>query len=250
MLKTGPDIATEAGMDGAVHGKDAALDAGPTPLDSSDGTRDLDAASGRSAASDDASQAAMADAGMPADRMDAQVAPVLPPFQRVHRIPLRVHRGDSGLSASQIAKVLEEVNRIWWTQAAVCFEAEITSDATPRKDGFDLSFHRSTLGCATKANGVYCGDHDVHTLDMPSLGAADNAQWDTEQDAARTSAHELGHGLRLEHFNGFADSNDSLMSSGRQGFKLHATEISTARARAAQMALPDTSPAFCAAPTL
>jgi hypothetical protein len=245
-LGTGPDVAAEASWDGAVHGMDAAMGAGPSPLDASGDARGLDAAPGHADASGDASQPSAADAG----RVDAQVAAAPPPFARVYRIALRVHRGDSGLSANQVATVLEEVNHIWWTQAAVCFEAEITSDAAPRKDGFDLSFHRSTLGCETKANGVYCGDHDVHTLDMPSLGAADNAQWDTGQNAARTSAHELGHGLRLEHYNGFADSNDSLMSSGRQGFKLHDTEISTARARAAQVALPDTSPAFCAAPML
>jgi hypothetical protein len=155
-----------------------------------------------------------------------------PPFTPALQIPLRVHRGDSGLSGAQLASVLEEMNAIWWTQAAICFEIEIVKNDEPRRDGFDLWFHRKTLGCNTTANGVFCGDHDVHSLDAPSLGRADDAAWNVRQAPARTAAHELGHGLNLQHYNGFADSNDSLMSSGRQGFKLHASELETARRRA------------------
>jgi hypothetical protein len=159
-----------------------------------------------------------------------------PPFSPAFHIPLRVHRGDSGLTARVLASVLEEVNQIWWKQAAVCFEIEIVHDDAEAPDGFDLWFHRKTLGCDTVANGVYCGDHDVHSLDAPSLGAANNAEWNVRLLPARTAAHELGHGLNLPHYNGFADSNDSLMSSGRQGFKLHDSEVAIARKRAQQKA--------------
>lgn len=169
-----------------------------------------------------------------------------PPFSRVYRIPLRVHREDSGQSAETLAAVLEEVNQIWWKQAAVCFEIEIVRNQPARKDGFDLWFHRAKLGCGANGNGVYCGDHDLHALDGPSLSPTNRPEWRTTRNAARTAAHELGHGLTLEHYNGRADSNDSLMSSGRQGFKLSATEVTAARKRAAVKALQDTSPLPCA----
>ena len=176
---------------------------------------------------------------------DAAAAPALP-FERTYRIPLRVHRGDSGLSPQALASVLEEVNAIWLRQAAVCFEVELVSHDARRQDGFDLWFHRVRLGCNSRGNGVYCGDHDMHVLDRPSLNPADNARWDTRQDAARTAAHELGHALTLQHYNGQPDSNDSLMSSGRQGFKLSASEVTAARRRAAQKALPEGTARTCA----
>ena len=172
-------------------------------------------------------------------------APVLP-FDRTYRIPLRVHRGDSGLAMPALASILEEVNAIWLRQAAVCFEVEVVTNDARRSDGFDLWFHRARLGCNSRGNGVYCGDHDMHVLDRPSLNPANTPQWDTRQDAARTAAHELGHALTLEHYNGRPDSNDSLMSSGRQGFKLGTAEITAARRRAAQKALPDGTVRTCA----
>lgn len=178
---------------------------------------------------------------------DAAVpAPTPPPFARVYRIALRVHRADSGLSGANLAAVLEEVNRIWWKQAAICFEIEVVNHETRRRDGFDLWYHRAKLGCNTNANGVYCGDHDIHSLDNPSLGPTNTPRWDTERNPARTGAHELGHALGLAHYNGFPDSNDSLMSSGRQGFKLSTAEVTAARRRAELKALPNTSPAPCA----
>lgn len=168
------------------------------------------------------------------------------PFDRTYRVPLRVHRGDTGLSPQALASILEEVNEIWLRQAAVCFEIETVRNDARRTDGFDLWFHRAKLGCNTTANGVYCGDHDIHVLDKPSLSPVDDRQWKTRQDTARTAAHELGHGLTLQHYNGQRDSNDSLMSSGRQGFKLGPAEVTAARRRAAQKALPDAAARACA----
>jgi hypothetical protein len=179
------------------------------------------------------SEASAQDAGPDAGRSAGGDASVKPPaLTPAFHIPLRVHRGDSGLSGRLLASVLEEVNEIWWSQAALCFEVEIVRDDQPRSDGFDLWFHRSKLGCNTTANGVYCGDHDIHSLDAPSLGRASDPAWNVRQLPARTAAHELGHGLSLPHFNDQPDSNDSLMSSGRQGFKLHTAEVEAARRRA------------------
>jgi hypothetical protein len=226
-----PDEGAEQANDELDGGRDARGAEPPARADaaSADAARDaqpLDASVQDAGASADASaDADRADAGQDAS------APELP-FTPAFRIPLRVHRGDSGLSGAQLASVLEEMNEIWWKQAAVCFEIEIVKNDEPRRDGFDLWFHRSKLGCNTTANGVYCGDHDVHSLDAPSLGRADDAEWNVRLMPARTAAHELGHGLNLQHYNGFDDSNDSLMSSGRQGFKLHARELETARKRA------------------
>jgi hypothetical protein len=173
-----------------------------------------------------------------------------PPLTPVYRVPLRVHVGDSALDDTSLLAVLDEMSWIWWSQAAVCFEIEIVDGQQTMQAGFDFWFHRSEIPCSPGANGVYCGDHDIHSLDRPSLGAADNMEWDTERNPSRTSAHELGHGLSLQHYNGFADSNDSLMSSGRQGFKLHEAEITAARNRARSKALPDLGPLYCAPPSL
>ncbi|HEX6241609.1 MAG TPA: hypothetical protein VFZ61_11965 [Polyangiales bacterium] len=214
-----------------------APDAAVAPIDAR--TNDVDAAP--DAARDAASEAGVAQVGDAGTR-DAGA----PPFAQAFHIALRVHREQSGLPGSALASVLEEVNQIWWRQAAICFEIEVVRSAAVRQDGFDLWFHRSGLGCGATGNGVYCGDHDIHSLDMPSLGAVNDPAWDSRQNAARTTAHELGHGLSLDHYNGFPDSNDSLMSSGRQGFKLHESEISAARTRARAKALANSSAQPCA----
>jgi hypothetical protein len=168
-----------------------------------------------------------------------------PPMSPVHRIPLRVHVANSGFGGQELSEVLEEMNWIWWSQAAVCFEIETVHDDQTMSGGFDLWFHRTSIPCSPGANGVYCGDHDIHSLDAPRLGGTDSPAWAVERPPARTAAHELGHGLTLDHFNGQPDSYDSLMSSGRMGFKLHEAEIQAARRRAAEKALPDDGSEFC-----
>src|SRR5438105_4606794 len=40
----------------------------------------------------------------------------------VYRIKLRVHNGQTTLTAAELRKSLEEMNSIWWSQAGVCFE--------------------------------------------------------------------------------------------------------------------------------
>jgi hypothetical protein len=173
-----------------------------------------------------------------------------PPFPTVYRIALRVHRGDSDLTDDELSAVLDEMNWIWWSQAAICFEIEVVSDEATMQTGFDFWFHKGDIPCSPGANGVYCGDHDIHTKDTPSLAPVDDPMWDTVHDPSRTSAHELGHGLTLEHYDGHDDSPDSLMSSGRQGFKLHDFEIEAARTRADQKKLDDTGAIHCTPPVL
>ncbi|HMI94829.1 MAG TPA: hypothetical protein VK509_25825, partial [Polyangiales bacterium] len=217
------------------------LDAGPSAPDAASDASTRDAA-------DAPDSALVPDAGAPDDGAGGRGED--PPQTPVYRIPLRVHHGDSALDDATLLAVLDEMNWIWWSQAAVCFEIEIVDGEQTMQAGFDFWFHQGEIPCSPGANGVYCGDHDIHSLDRPSLGAVDNMEWDTEHNPSRTSAHELGHGLSLDHFNGFADSNDSLMSSGRQGFKLHEAEITAARNRARSKALADTAPLYCAAPAL
>lgn len=247
--KTPDDTEESPTRDAAVVARDGGLDAGEkddaAQLDAAvEPPRDATSAVDAAVEIEDAASAAGRDAGSDAGRdAGGATSPLTPAFH----IPLRVHRADSGLSGAQLAAVLEEVNQIWWKQAGVCFEVEVVRGEQVRSDGFDFWFHRSQVGCNTSANGVYCGDHDIHSLDTPNLGAADDPAWQTKLKPARTTAHELGHGLNLEHYNGHADSNDSLMSSGRQGFKLHEAEIGTARRRAQSKASADSPASPCAA---
>ena len=174
--------------------------------------------------------------GMPGVGVNGQ----MPPQQPVYRMRARIHVGNSGLSNTELTAILEEMNWIWWSQAAVCFEFETVATEETRSEGFDLWFLQSS---STSYNGYYQNDHDIWTLDQPSLGSAPNP---TQYPASRTAAHELGHALTLSHYNGQADSDDSLMSSGRRGWKLHTFEVDDARTRAAQKALADTEPLYCA----
>lgn len=217
--------ASDAGTEDAGH---TLLDAGP------------DAQAGSDAGDAGEPAVAAVDAGGGTAGRGAE-----PPMSPVHRVPLRVHLGNSGLSGQELAAVLEEMNWIWWSQAAVCFEVETVDNDQTLSGGFDLWFHETSIPCSPGANGVYCGDHDIHSLDAPRLGRTDAPDWSVELPPARTAAHELGHGLTLDHFNGQPDSNDSLMSSGRMGFKLHEAEIQAARRRAAAKALPDDGSEFC-----
>lgn len=164
----------------------------------------------------------------------------MPPQTPVYRIPLRIHRGDSGMGPTELGDVLEEMQWIWWSQAAICFEIEVVDHDDTMNVGYDLWF--VTDPKSGNYNGYYNGDHDIWTIDQPSLGSAPNP---TEHPASRTSAHELGHGLNLSHYNNQPDSDDALMSSGKRGWELHDFEIDTARNRAAAKAIDDLTPIYC-----
>ena len=162
----------------------------------------------------------------------------------VYRIKLRVHNGQTSLPVAELRKSLEQMNSIWWSQAGVCFEITSTKDDARAPEGFDIWFVPEVPD-PPGVNGAYKGDHDIWSRDYPNLMPAPNP---VTQRAARTSAHELGHGLTLRHYNGYPESPDSLMSSGTLGWRLHDFQIQAARARAQQKANPDTRPTNCSAP--
>jgi hypothetical protein len=164
----------------------------------------------------------------------------------VYRINLRVHRGRSALPAAELRKSLEEMNSIWLSQAGVCFEITSVRDDSTAANGFDIWFVPEVPD-PPGVNGVFKGDHDVWSRDYPNLRPAIKP---VAYRAARTSAHELGHGLSLRHYDGFADSADSLMGSGFLGWQLHDFEIEAARARARQKANPNLIPTSCSPPEI
>src|SRR5438128_1073772 len=129
----------------------------------------------------------------------------------VYRIKLRVHNRQTTLPAAELRKSLEEMNSIWWSQAGVCFEITSTKDDARAREGFDIWFV-SEVPDPPGVNGSYKGDHDIWSRDYPDLMPAPHP---VTQRAARTSAHELGHGLTLRHYNGYPESADNLMSPAR-----------------------------------
>jgi hypothetical protein len=164
----------------------------------------------------------------------------------VYRIKLKVHNGRSSLPVAELRQALDEMNSIWWSQAGICFEITSVKDDSKAPDGFDIWF-LPEVPDPPGANGVYKGDHDIWSRDYPNLQAAPNP---ATHRAARTSAHELGHGLTLRHYNNFPDSPDALMASGTLGWRLLDFQIESARARAQQKAYRDTSALNCSPPAV
>ncbi len=164
-----------------------------------------------------------------------------PPYLPVYRVPLRVHLRRSGRSPHQFSQVFEEINRIWWSQAGICFEIQAVDHDTPLRNGMDIWFE-PVLNQHTALNGYYTEDHDIWVRDMPVLGPAPNPSGDP---AARTAAHEFGHGFALHHRQ---ESDDNLMRSKTFGWQLNGREIRHARAVASHKALPDTAPLQCGPP--
>jgi hypothetical protein len=136
---------------------------------------------------------------------------------------------------------LEEMNFIWWSQAGVCFEITSTKDNATAADGFDIWFVPDVPD-PPGVNGVYKGDHEIWSRDYPRLSPAPNP---VTHRSARTSAHELGHGLTLSHYDGYPDSPADLMSSGTLGWHLNDFQVQAARIRAQRKAIPDTTPTAC-----
>jgi hypothetical protein len=164
--------------------------------------------------------------------------PVLEP---VYRIALRVHLGQSGRSPSDFKLMLEEINRIWLVQAGICFEMQTVLDDEPLERGMDIWFLPVLPGGA-EMNGYYRDEHSIQVRDTPILGPASHP---ARYPAARTAAHECGHGLSLFHRQ---DSDDNLMRSKTLGWQLNSREVQEARKAAAQKALPDTAPRRCGEP--
>jgi len=168
-----------------------------------------------------------------------------PPFEPVYRIELRVHIGESAMTDEELLAALNEMNDIWLAQAAICFEIHTVTDDQVMSDGYDFWFLE--YNASSGANGMYSGPHNIWTLDQPSLGSSPNP---VMMNAARTSAHELGHVLTLNHTNCGAPCSDALMASGKKGYKLEDFEVDQARGRAQQKALPDLEPLGCGVPMI
>jgi hypothetical protein len=173
-------------------------------------------------------------------QIDCSVVPPLP-LGPVYRIPLRVHLGESGRSPAGFKEILEEINEIWLSQAGICFEMQAVLDDVPLQQGMDIWF-LPVLPGGPGLNGYYRNDHNIQVRDTPILSPAAHP---AHYPAARTAAHECGHGLSLFHRQ---DSNDNLMRSKTYGWHLNVLEIMEARKAAAEKALPDTTPRHCGEP--
>ncbi|MBU0676105.1 MAG: hypothetical protein KJ950_15820 [Proteobacteria bacterium] len=156
---------------------------------------------------------------------------VLFPFQEVYRIPLRVHLAGSSRSLHDFIPIYNEINRIWFSQAGICFDVEsVMDDVDLDSDGFDMWFTPDLGGF----NGYFDGEY-IQMKDVPVLAPAENPSSDP---AARTAAHELGHALGLGHRQ---DSVENLMRSKTFGWRLYPEEIEIARQNAAEITLPQSA---------
>jgi hypothetical protein len=168
------------------------------------------------------------------------------PLCPLYRIPVRVHVGTSSLALDAVLIYLHEVNLIWGHQAAICFEFEVVRHNRTEDDGFDIFFkpELEVLPGYKVISGLHQGDHDIQVRDVPDLYDAPPA---IVTKGARTTAHELGHALGLQHDE---RSNAFLMRSGHQGIQLQPHEIRIARGHAALRTLPVANRLTCQAPKL
>ena len=162
----------------------------------------------------------------------------------VYRIPVRVHVGASSLTLDEVLTYLREVNAIWDRQAAICFEFEVVRHNRIEGDGFDIFFkpELEALPGYEVVSGLHQGDHDIQVRDVPDLYNVPPAM---VTKGARTTAHELGHALGLQHDE---RSDAFLMRSGHQGIQLQPHEIRIARSRAALKTLSVTTRSTCQPP--
>jgi len=174
--------------------------------------------------------------------IDCTAAPTLL-YYPVYRIPLRVHLGKSGRTPEEFKPILREINNIWLSQAGICFEMQIVLDDKPFEQGMDIWF-LPVLPGGPELNGYFRGDHNIQVRDTPILGPAVHP---AHSPAARTAAHECGHGLSLVHRQ---DSDDNLMRSKTYGWQLNGLEIQEARRAALEKALRDTRPRSCGEPRM
>ncbi|MGA7279718.1 MAG: hypothetical protein WBW79_17405 [Desulfocapsaceae bacterium] len=160
-----------------------------------------------------------------------------PGLQPVYRINLRVHLANSSRAPEEFEPIFSEINKIWYTQAGICFEIHTVDHDTTLNDGLDMWFAPEIGGY----NGYYDGEY-IQMSDAPVLAPAENP---AKSSAARTAAHELGHALDLPHRQ---ESDDNLMRSRTYGWQLSAQEIQHARETAADIAIEDTFPLNCGSP--
>jgi hypothetical protein len=159
-------------------------------------------------------------------------------YQPVYRIPLRVHLKQSGRAPRDFLEIFEEINQIWLSQAAICFEIEAVMHDEVSGTGLDIWFMPVVDG-SDDYNGSFVGVHGIRVRDTPNLNPADHP---ARNPAARTAAHEFGHALGLSHRQ---DSDENLMRSKTFGWFLNDKEVVTARRAAARMSLPESVTSAC-----
>ena len=115
--------------------------------------------------------------------------------------------------------VAREINRIWKSQANICFQIEISRNEEPVVNGLDIWFVEYIPGW----NGYFETNHEIYVRDNPILSEVD---YPAKSAAARTAAHEIGHAFGLHHRQ---NSNENLMRSKSYGWMLNAWEIHKAR---------------------
>lgn len=140
-------------------------------------------------------------------------------------VPLRIHGGQSGRSREELVRVRKEINRIWLSQAVICFTGEIIDHDKPLGNGLDIWF----VPDMERYNGYFSGRDNIRVRDFPELHPVVEPAID---GAARTAAHEIGHGLGLKHRQ---DADENLMRSKTYGWRLNGEEIDAARRAASAM---------------
>jgi hypothetical protein len=80
------------------------------------------------------------------------LAPALLP---VYRIKLRVHLANSSRTPQEFEQIFAEINKIWQTQAGICFEIHTVDHDITLNDGLDMWFSPDIGGY----NGYYDGEH-------------------------------------------------------------------------------------------
>lgn len=158
-------------------------------------------------------------------------------IQPVYHIPLRVHLQNSSRPPREFLAIFEEINRIWQSQAGICFQIEGVSHDRPLEEGLDMWFSPD-LGVY---NGYYDGEY-IQMCDYPELRPAPRP---AIHAAARTAAHELGHALGLSHRQA---SDDNLMRSKTYGWQLSDDEVSAARLSADELAIERQEVDTCSPP--
>jgi hypothetical protein len=156
----------------------------------------------------------------------------------VYHILLRVHLDKSSRRADAFTEILEEINRIWWSQAGICFEMKVVMNDDVTSPGFDIWFV-PRIDDSDSINGVYGSGHSIYVRDTPILNTALKP---AQHPAARTAAHELGHALGLPHRQ---DSDDNLMRSKTYGWQLNREEIAAARKAASARSIKNNFEVKC-----